>query len=276
MKKRILGLKAVFAAYLILSLSSMLFSFTARNAADEFLQQLGISKSDADKKITNSILNGSLDTYGIKNIKSLVNGNRSALAKDLLLYTKKYTGSPAFLKAYTEQRNHSKPVPPQIETPEETRQHMVDDYKKSIAGIEKAITGADATLKPTYEKMLVDAKKLLADAQDVNSKGNIGIKKNYEEQLLRSKGEYERNIAAWELQYPAEASRYVKKRLEQFLQETADIDFAAELVTKNGKKIFANPAYESRSKRWKMAFRSGKEVVETSRVFVQQWLQEMH
>lgn len=276
MKKKILSLKTVFAAYLILAISSMLFSFTAKNAADEFLQQLGISKTDADKKISNSILAGTLDAYGIKNIKTLVNGNRAALAKDLLLYTKKYTGSPAFLKEYNEQRNHSKPAPMQIETPDQTRQHMVEEYKKSVVNIEKLIPGADASLKPTYEKMLADAKKLLADAQDVNSKGNIAIKKNYEEQLLRSKGDDERNLAAWEQQYPANAQLFIKKRLEQFLQETADIDFSAELVNKNGKKVFVKPAYESKSRRWKMAFRSGKEVVETSRAFVQQWLQEIH
>ena len=37
--------------------------------ADDFLKQLGISKPGADEKITNSILDGSLDTYGVKNAK---------------------------------------------------------------------------------------------------------------------------------------------------------------------------------------------------------------
>jgi hypothetical protein len=63
--------------------------------------------------------------------------------------------------------------------------------------------------------------------------------------------------------------------LQQFLDETKDIDFSAELVERNGKKYFANKAYEQKSSRWKMAFRAGREVVEPARVFVKQWLTEI-
>jgi len=63
--------------------------------------------------------------------------------------------------------------------------------------------------------------------------------------------------------------------MQQFLDETDDIDFNAVLETKNGKKIFVNRAYESKGNRWKMGFRAGKEVVETARAFIQNWMTEI-
>jgi hypothetical protein len=68
---------------------------------------------------------------------------------------------------------------------------------------------------------------------------------------------------------------FVKKRLEEFLNVTKDIDFSAELTERNGKKIFVNQQYEFKDSRWKMAFRAGKEVVEPARDFVEKWINEI-
>jgi hypothetical protein len=62
---------------------------------------------------------------------------------------------------------------------------------------------------------------------------------------------------------------------QKFLEETKDIDFAASLRDKGGKKVFTNPNYESKDKQWKMAFRAGKEVIDPARIFVQKWLEEI-
>lgn len=243
--------------------------------ADGFLQQLGISKTDADKKITRSILGGYLDAYGVKNIKNIAAGNKTALAKDLLAYTKKQVNSPAFIKEYNEMRNNYKPQPENIETPEETRKRMITEYKKGLDNMEKMLTTADAATKKSFEKLVADTKKQLAEAEDVNSKTNRQLKKSYEDQLIYGKAAYEKRITEWETQYPASQQLFIKKRLEQFLTETEHIDFSAALVSKNNKLVFADAAYESKGKRWKMAYRAGNEVVETARSFVQQWLAEI-
>lgn len=243
--------------------------------ADGFLQQLGISKTDADKKITRSILGGYLDAYGVKNIKNIAAGNKTALAKDLLAYTKKQVNSPAFIKEYNEMRNNYKPQPENIETPEETRKRMITEYKKGLDNMEKMLATADAATKKSFEKLVADTKKQLAEAEDVNSKTNRQLKKSYEDQITFGKAAYEKRITEWETQYPASQQLFIKKRLEQFLTETEHIDFSAALVPKNNKMVFADAAYESKGKRWKMAYRAGKEVVETARTFVQQWLAEI-
>jgi len=265
----------VFIITAVLVPATTLLSFTVQSMADGFLQQLGMSKSDADKKISNSILGGYLDAYGVKNIKNIAAGNKTTVAKDLLAYTKKQVSSPAFIKEYNDERNSRKPQPDNIEKPEEVRQRMINDYKKGIQDIEKMLATADAATKTSFEKLVTDSKKRLAEAEDVNSKTNQQLRKSYEDQLQYGKAAFDKKTADWETQYPANPQLFVKKRLEQFLTETADIDFDAATELKNGKRVFVNTAYERKSNRWKMAFRAGKEVVETARTFVQQWLQEI-
>lgn len=265
----------VFIITAVLVPATTLLSFTVQSMADGFLQQLGMSKSDADKKISNSILGGYLDAYGVKNIKNIAAGNKTAVAKDLLAYTKKQVSSPVFIKEYNDERNSRKPQPDNIEKPEEVRQRMINDYKKGIQDIEKMLATADAATKTSFEKLVADNKKRLAEAEDVNSKTNQQLRKSYEDQLQYGKAAFDKRMADWEIQYPANPQLFVKKRLEQFLTETADIDFDAATELKNGKRVFVNTAYERKSNRWKMAYRAGKEVVETARTFVQQWLQEI-
>ena len=82
------------ATVLLLSIF-LLNSFTVHRIGDDFMKQLGITKTTADQKITNSVLGGSLDAYGLKNVRNIVTGNRGEIAKDLLVYTKSYLASPA-------------------------------------------------------------------------------------------------------------------------------------------------------------------------------------
>ena len=66
---------------LLVAASFLLFSFTAKNFTEDFLQQLGISKTSADLKITNSLLGGYLDQYGLQNAKNIATGNRAAVRR---------------------------------------------------------------------------------------------------------------------------------------------------------------------------------------------------
>ena len=115
----------------------------------------------------------------------------------------------------------------------------------------------------------------MKDAEDPNNQYLAAYRKNYPQSVKTFKDSYERSIADWNENYPQNQLLFVKKRLQQFLDETRNIDFAAELTEKNGKKVFVNPDYEHKSSRWKMAFRAGKEVVEPARDFVQKWIEEI-
>lgn len=114
-------------------------------------------------------------------------------------------------------------------------------------------------------KQLEDPKselvKLLADGEKMTFENNTA---NYKEAM-----------AKWEKDYPANQLLLVKKRLQQFLDVTANVDYDAALKEQYGKKRFVNPSYESKSREWKQAFRAGKEATEAARSSAQEWITEI-
>ncbi len=271
----LIRLRICIAVLILVLISFALFSFTVHKMTDDFLKQLGITKSVADEKIAQSILGGSIDVYGLKNAKNIVAGNRAAVAKDILTYTKQHVQTASFLKSYNELRTYYKPQFHKVQTAEEMRQDNVTAMQKAVKDMEEIIRKADATTKPIFEQSLVDTKKMLKDAEDPNNKSYIRYAKGYDALVRSNQQGYDKEIADWEARYPANQLLFVKKRLQEFLAETEQIDFDAELTSKNGKKVFVNPAYESKGSRWKMAYRAGKGAITTARIFAEQWISEI-
>lgn len=257
-------------------LSLFLVSFSVhKKIADDVLKQLGISKTDANDKISNSLLGGYLDAYGVKNIRSIAIGNRTTITNNLLAYTKQYINSAAFIKEYEVLREQKKPVLPVVQTPEEFQQGIIANARKSMADTEQSLKKADASMKPVFEKVLESIRKQLQQAEDPNNKSIAGYRNGYPVLVKNRDDTYAKAIAAWEAKYPAQHQQFIKQRLLQFLEETKDINFAAELYEKKGIRYFTDKNYESKSMYWKMAFRAGKEVVEPARAFAQEWIQSI-
>jgi hypothetical protein len=274
-RRKTKGLILFFVSSFLLSLFFTICSFTAQKFTDDFLKQLGITKQGADEKIANSILGGYIDSYGAKNAKNIALGNRKAVTLDLLNYIKKYVSSAAFIKEYSEMRERYKPVDEILQTPEQMRANNIAAYRKAVAEAEGNVKKVDPSIKQIFEKALEDAKKALKDAEDPNNKYYANYTKNYPQLVKNFKENHDRAIADWNTKYPQNQLLFVRKRLQEFLNATTGIDFSAELIERNGKKIFVKPEYEHKDGRWKMAFRAGKEVVEPARDFVQKWIDEI-
>jgi hypothetical protein len=172
-------------------------------------------------------------------------------------------------------RERYKPVDEILQTPEQMRSDNIAAYKKTVAEAEQNVKKVDPSIKQIFEKALEDSKKALKDAEDPNNKYYINYAKNYPQLVKNFKENHDRAITDWNTKYPQNQLLFVRKRLQEFLNATTDIDFSAELIEKKGKKIFAKPEYEHKDSRWKMAFRAGKEVVEPARDFVQKWIDEI-
>jgi hypothetical protein len=69
--------------------------------------------------------------------------------------------------------------------------------------------------------------------------------------------------------------RAIRAELQEFLQATEGINFKAATKPQGSKIVFADPAYEQRSKEWKFYFRCGPEAIGGARVYAQQWLKEL-
>ncbi len=262
-------------AFCILAGSALLVSFTIRKRSDDFLQQLGMSKSTADQKIANSILGGYLDTYGSKKWKAILPANRTAITNDLLAYTKEAVKAPEFKKQYDEIRNRQKPEKQELITPAAMKEEQITNLKKMLADYEAGLK-KNPELNEVYTQLITDGKKQLALATDPKNEMFAFYEQNFPEMMKQNEELYASRMKEWEEKYPADPQRYVKGRLQEFLKETDNIAYNAQLVEKNGKKLFADRAYESKSSNWKMAFRAGKEVVEPARAFVKNWIKEIN
>lgn len=130
---RYIKLKKYISGFMLLTTSALitgfLFSFTVKSITGDFLKQLGITKKDADERIVSTILSGSFNEYGLRNAKNIATGNRAAIVKDVLEYSKNYINSTAFIKSYNELKQNQKPQIQSLQTPEEMQKELIERSK---------------------------------------------------------------------------------------------------------------------------------------------------
>jgi hypothetical protein len=248
---------------------------TEKMYADVF-SKLGITKDQANERIISGLLGGYLNYYGMRNLKNIALNDRTAVIKDIAVYAKQYAATDAFKKEYLRMKERDKPKEiAKPETPEEMRASMIKNAKEAVTSTEGYLKKADASLKPVFEKSFEDAKLNLKQAEDPNNKYQKNYTQNYPTLVKDFARSNEQNLKTWEAKYPENHLLYVKKYLQIFLDATKDVDFAAELTERNGKKFFVKKEYESKGNQWKAAFRTGKDAVEAARAFAQQWMTEI-
>lgn len=275
---KLLLIKLKLAAFLLVAGLISLFSYsftTSRHLADDFWKQLGMTKDQCTDGVKQSFLNGYLYYYGAKNARNIAMGNRAAVAKDLLAYTKQYISSEGFKKEYELMRRGAKPEQPQIKqvTKEDIRQKKIAETQESIKKTEEIMK--QPNMKSIMQPSLDMLKKNLVDFKDPNSKMiDIYFKGEImqQEQQMES---YQKNMTRWEKEYPANHRDKVKERLQKFLELSATVDFTAELKQSGNKKKFVNPVYEGKSYDWKQIYRAGKDVIDPARAFAEQWIKEL-
>lgn len=266
----------IFILTLLVSIVGLsLVSFRSAETVTDFLKQLGITKQEANDKISSSFLAGGLDYYGIKNLKSIVTNDRAAIVKDIAQYAKQFASSPEYLKQYKELKESHKPEPHKLESPELFRENRIKAAREGVRLTEESLKKAPAEMKAIFEKSLDAAKQNLKQTEDPNNKYIKAYAQNFANTEKLMKESYEKLLKDWEEKYPTNHLLYIKKRLEYFLEATQDIDFNAELVDKKGIKYFVKQEYESKGDHWKLGFRAGKEAVTSARAFAQQWANEI-
>jgi hypothetical protein len=124
-------------------------------------------------------------------------------------------------------RERFKPQPAVMQTPEQMQAETVAAYRKSVADLEAGQKKSDASMKAMYDKMIADAKKVLKEAEDPNNKMITNYRESYPESAKMTEENNKRQLATWESKYPTDHMQFVKMRLQQFLEETKDINFSA-------------------------------------------------
>jgi len=277
-KKNMAWLRICIMAFVLAVLSLFLFSFTVSSKlADDIWKQLGITEKQGTEKIRTSFLGNYFDYYGVRNIKNIASGNKAALAKDLLSFTKEYVNSAEFKKEYELMRSQAKPVEPTatVKTKEEIRKEKIAETQKSIKQMEESMKTMDAEMKKIMQSGLDMQKGMLKEYQDPNSKM---IDLFYQGEVMTHENNarrYNEDLEKWDTNYPADYKEVIKERLQKYLTIAATVDFNAELVEKNGKKYFVKREYEGKSADWKMIYRAGKDVYEVAKPFAEAWVKSL-
>jgi hypothetical protein len=245
--------------------------------ADEVWKQLGISQADANRNIINSSFYGHLQYYGAKNAKNITGQERIAVVKELAAYAKQYCNSSDFKDQYQKFRERKKPQPP-IDMRVSADEIRAQEKKRLEDGIKLMEANANSPNEKLRNSVPARIAAMQKELSELNNPDNRVIKarvdnanRSYEYGLKAHKDA----LAKLETQYPENPQLLIKKRLEELLAATSDIDYSAELKEQYGKKVFVNPAYQAKSEDWKLAYRAGKETTDVVRAIAQQWLQQI-
>lgn len=222
-------------------LKNLVGNFDATPIGSDPVEDVGGSSLDAQLK--------SFKIPYIRNLKSMVTGDQTAVARAVCNYVKEYINSHEFMDAYTELRTKTKPIsePPRLSPAE------IQSIEKNLIQGEKALTQAAGYMT---KQQLAEAKKAIAD----------------QKQQIQLQKDPAPNKTHWEKMYPADPSVIVKRRLQEYLALAATVDFKAELTGSGNSRTFVNPAYEDKPVKWKVIYRAGKEVNDEVTGFVKQWL----
>jgi len=285
MKTSLLKLfRSILKSFLAITVISLLCFFTVaiktKKMADDVWQQLGLKLPDAEVNIKNSILQGSLYYFGATNAKNIVADNRVAVINELVAYSKKYSSSPQFKASYKKYRDQMKPKPYEYVpvTAESIKAQEKQRLENNLKTAEEGLNSPNPKIKNGAPQRIENIKKELAaldDPENKTIKRQLDNEKRTYESITKQN---EEALRKFDEKYPEDPQLLIKRRLEEILSITADVDYAAELKDAEwqGKKwkVFVNPVYEKKSKEWKLAFRVGKPVTDAVRTAAEKWLKE--
>lgn len=246
---------------------------TAFTAYKNILDQLRIAEADAKEYIFGNFKEGNLAIPYSTAIKALATGQRAAAVKELGDYIRKYVNSPEFAQAYQEARNAAKPQDPADKATK--LKEKIKGLEHDVESTKADMKGQTGDMKKLYEatlKMQQDMLTALKDPKHPNHKMYLQDLDDADEDGEQHK----QAVKDFQTYWPATVKDLTKLRLKEFLAFTADIDFNAKMIEKNGRKQFEDPKLEAKDGTWKRCYRSGKETITAARAYAQQWLKELN
>ena len=243
--------------------------------AASVLADLGVTEDGARNTVYNWFCGGSIYFPGnAKVFKGATAAVRAEMVTAVLTFGKTYLQSDGFATRYTAFRDANRPEAPEAGETDSGSNAMAQQIDESIKQMQEQMK----TLSPDMQKQMQEAidqmraqQKALMDNPEMRKMLDEGAQREIDERAERAR----MAMREFEARYPADVNQMVAGRLREFLTLTADIDFAATLVTQGERKTFADATLEQKSREWKLCFRAGKPAVDAARAFAQAWLSEV-
>lgn len=274
MKKIMLYLLLLICSGMILSFSYVYYRF------NEVLKSLDLTEERAQRYVLENLESGGFSAPVTAAAMAIPAGKRADIVNKLGDYVKAYVNSPAFNTKYQEKRDNWN-IKSWDDLLDEQIRHELKDIEEDLENAPSVIANASAAMKPMYERELKKMQERKAALTDPKHPKHAQYRKETEADLMEREDKqafmenYKNEMADLEKKLPADFNVLLRKRLQEFLQETANIPWDAKLEKKGRKMVFVDPELEKKGFAWKARFRCGKEVVDAARSYAQAWLKTL-
>jgi hypothetical protein len=274
-RKSIKTAAAVAAAGFMLAVGGQLCAQVA-------LTRLGLTETAARAFLLDEIKGPALDrrssiaVAGTRAFLKLPPSARAEAATGLFAWAKTYVNSPAFKSSYDGHRKDRISAEPKYAMPvEDTLKKEMDETRAGIEIMKKNL--AASGLPP------VEQQKILAAWDEAQAKANAPEFVASRQKLLAAEREearanHARYMAEIEHQTPTDPQKLFARRLREFLDLTADVNFSSKTISLTGGPDgieFLDKADRERHWIWQEAVIVGPEATAAARAAAQTWLKEI-
>lgn len=247
---------------------------TAGLAADVF-SQLHITPEDAKQAVSGAVLTGlPSNSFGSAAFKAAPATVRVALVDGAVTWMKSYVASAEFKRDYLHMRDTVKPQPPVFKgTPEDEAKASAPQDPLKDPDTQKMLAALPADQRKQVEDSLKQMTAIIAQ-QNTPEAQQRRLQMIKADRANRTQT-YQTELAKWQKDYPEDPRPLVVRRLHEFLDLSATVDFNAQTSGPNHTGSFVKPEYQAQSDQWKLCFRAGKEATTAARTAVQTWLKEL-
>jgi hypothetical protein len=242
----------------------------------EVLAKLNLAPVAAKAEVLESLAGGTVyNEAAFKVFKSLPGPARETVVRAGLAWIKSYAASAEFKAAYAARREQEKPEPlaPRPSADEQIAK-MKADMEKSISETRKNMSALDAETRKIMEASIQQMRAQMEQMEKDEGQRTL-MRQMAETAVAEDKKGHEEKLKEWERRYPADPRSLIKSRIREFLAVSAGVDFAAKLLPRGDKMVFAGDQYEQKPAEWKLCFRAGKEATAAARAVAVTWLAEL-
>ena len=244
-------------------------------AAQDHLATLGISEGRAKEAVFDSFISDAVSIAGKPAaFLALAPAARVALVNYALTLSRTFVESEDFKRRYADHREANGPDPiPEGQSADAIFAKQRAGFEAQVAEMRKLFDQITPEQRATLEEGWKDMREQLDAMEKGEKRKEIeALLKDQRDQQVRSR---EAAMKELEKTYPADPRTLVAMRLRHFLEVTRDVSYDAQLVDKDKKRVFADPALEAKPAEWKMAFRAGKPATDAARAFAQKWVADL-
>lgn len=248
--------------------------------AQDHLATLGISEGRAKEAVFDSFMSDAISLAGKPAaFIGLSPAARATMVTFALNLARSFAESDDFKRRYADHREANGPDPlPEEQTADAIFKKQREGFENQVTEMRKLFDQITPEQRATLEAGWTDMRAQLDEMEKGERRKQIeGLLREQRAEQNRGRAEA---MTAFEKTFPADSRALIAMRLRHFLDSTADVNFAAQLVDTsvgNGakKRLFADAALEAKPAQWKMCFRAGKPATDAARAFAQKWLGDL-